>query len=148
MAAPYKEIAQREKRKRKETEEQFKLLSERLDEETKARKILEQKLASHFPSTSEFHNSSQAHCSTSSTSLGEESQVLPTSTKCLLKNFRKGVVALGYVRRDVQSCEDTYMVRIDDIFEPATQLYEGEGSLGDITISSSIPWPKNFVKMI
>ncbi|KAL5718748.1 hypothetical protein ACHQM5_011618 [Ranunculus cassubicifolius] len=90
----------------------------------------------------------KARCSTSSTSLGEESQVLPTSSKCLLKNFSKGVVALGDVRRDVQSCEDSYIVRIDDIFEPATQLYEGEGSLGDITISSSISWPKNFVKMI
>ncbi|KAL5721905.1 hypothetical protein ACHQM5_005490 [Ranunculus cassubicifolius] len=110
LAAPYKEIARRGKRKRKETEEKFKLIVERLDEETRARKILEQILASHFSSTLEFHNSNQARCSTSSTSLGEESQVLPTSSKCLLKNFSKGVVELGDVRRDVQSCEDSYIV--------------------------------------
>ncbi|KAL5724314.1 hypothetical protein ACHQM5_007591 [Ranunculus cassubicifolius] len=85
-----------------------------------------------------------ARCSTSSTSLCEEAQALPTSFKCLLK---KGKELLHSDMQGGMYNAKIHVIR-NDIFEPATQLYEGEGTLGDITISSSIPWPKNFVKMI
>ncbi|KAL5727259.1 hypothetical protein ACHQM5_000475 [Ranunculus cassubicifolius] len=57
-AAPYKKIAECEKRKREDTNAKYDSLSQRLDEESAARKSLEEKL-SHNPTSSTFVNYDQ-----------------------------------------------------------------------------------------
>ncbi|KAL5709542.1 hypothetical protein ACHQM5_020221 [Ranunculus cassubicifolius] len=142
-AAPYKKIAECEKRKREDTDAKYDSLSQRLDEELAARKSLEEKL-SHNPTSSTFVNYDQERCSPAF----DGSQVRPPSSNCLLMNFKKKPVALGVVRWDETTNADLYRVRIDDIYDYETDLFEEDGKLGDISVCSTITWPKVLIKMI
>lgn len=66
-----------------------------------------------------------------------EETMVPPSTCCLLKNFRKKSVELGNVRITLTTTEDLYSVTVDAIFDHATNLYEGEGSIGDIFVGNN-----------
>ncbi|KAF5202391.1 hypothetical protein FRX31_008022, partial [Thalictrum thalictroides] len=55
-SAPFEIIAQQEKRARESSEMNFRIVMQRLDEETKARKVLEEKLASVLRESSENDN--------------------------------------------------------------------------------------------
>ncbi|KAL5710039.1 hypothetical protein ACHQM5_020651 [Ranunculus cassubicifolius] len=140
-AAPYREIVEREKRKREDTETNFSVVMERLDEETKARKILE-KLA-HLADLSASDNQA-GQCSTTPSA---ETHAFPQSTCCLVKSFRNKTLALGNVRTDVMPENDSYQIRIVDIFDHSAELYEG-GTFEDIRIGSTIMWPKHSIELI
>ncbi|KAL5700383.1 hypothetical protein ACHQM5_025831 [Ranunculus cassubicifolius] len=140
-AAPYREIAEREKRKREDTETNFSVVMQRLDEETKTRKILEEKLA-HLAEL--YASDNQAgQCSTTPA----ETHAFPQSTRCLVKSFRNKTLALGNVRTDVMPENDSYQIRIADIFDHSAELYEG-GTFEDIRIGSTIMWPKHSIELI
>ncbi|KAF9605006.1 hypothetical protein IFM89_012962 [Coptis chinensis] len=141
-SAPYIKIVEEEKRKHESTVENVKLVRQHLDEETRARKILEKKLECYAP---EFENTSP-QVRRQSGVLDEVSHV-PPSTRCLLKNFRKITVALGSVSNDVPSA-DSYNITIDDIFDYTIELYVGKGTFGDISIGDTIKWPMPFVEPI
>ncbi|KAF9599220.1 hypothetical protein IFM89_036346 [Coptis chinensis] len=143
-AAPYNRIAEEEKRKRGTTNGNFRLVMQRLDEESRARKILEEKLEVYARDPPEFENISQTRHR--SPVVDEESHVMPYG-RCLLKNFKRKSVALGSVSSDFTS-SDSYSITVDDIFDYTTELYIGEGTLGDVSIGDTIKWPKTFVEPI
>ncbi|KAF9626338.1 hypothetical protein IFM89_032187, partial [Coptis chinensis] len=58
-AAPYKKIAEEEKRKREITDENVRLVMQRLDEESTARKILQEKMEVYVHDHSELGSTSQ-----------------------------------------------------------------------------------------
>ncbi|KAF9604908.1 hypothetical protein IFM89_011190 [Coptis chinensis] len=135
--APYKKIAEEEKRKREITDEIVRLVMQRLDEESTARKILEEKMEVYVHDHSELGSTSQAR----------QSPHVSPFTHCLLKNFRKRTVSLGSMSSDIISI-DSYSITIDDIFDCTAELYVGEGTLADISIGDTITWPKTFVESI
>ncbi|KAF9596995.1 hypothetical protein IFM89_014709 [Coptis chinensis] len=134
---PYKKTAEEEKRKREITDENVRLVMQCLDEESTARKILQEKMEVYVHDHSELGSISQAR----------RSPHVSPFTRCLLKNFRKRTVALGSVSSDVIST-DSYSITIDDIFDYTAELYVGEGTLADISIGDTITWPKTFVESI
>ncbi|KAF9601086.1 hypothetical protein IFM89_016059 [Coptis chinensis] len=143
-AAPYNRIIEEEKRKCETTDGNFRLVMQRLDEESRARKILEEKLEVYARDPPEFENISQARCR--SPVVDEESDVMPFG-RCLLKNFKRKSVALGSVSSDFTSA-DSYSITVDDIFDYTTELYIGERTLGDVSICNTIKWSKTFVEPI
>ncbi|KAF9594513.1 hypothetical protein IFM89_031631 [Coptis chinensis] len=143
-AAPYKKIAEGEKRKRAITDENSRLVMQHFNEESTARKILEEKMAVFVHDHSELGSSSQA---SRSPRVHDDATNVPPVTHCLLKNFRRRIVVLGSVSSDAISV-DSYSITIDDIFDCTTELYVGEGTLADVSIGDTITWPKTFVESI
>ncbi|KAL5708241.1 hypothetical protein ACHQM5_019059 [Ranunculus cassubicifolius] len=76
-----------------------------------------------------------------------ETHAFPQSTRCLVKSFRNKTLALGNVRTDVTPENDSYQIRIADIFDHSAELYEG-GTFEDIRIGSTIIWPKHSIELI
>ncbi|KAF9592199.1 hypothetical protein IFM89_012775 [Coptis chinensis] len=152
-AAPYKKIAEEEKRKREIIDENVRLVMQRLDEESTARKILQEKMEVYVHDHSELESTSQCIAVRASvvltycTSASKTTPHVSPFTRCLLKNFRKRTVALGSVSSDVIST-DSYSITIDDIFDCTAELYVGERTLADISIGDTIIWPKTFVESI
>ncbi|KAF5189210.1 hypothetical protein FRX31_021204 [Thalictrum thalictroides] len=142
-SAPFKNIAQQEKRARENSEINFRIVMQRLDEETKARKVLEEKLASVLRDSSENDNGCRVRRSSPTLDTSND-----TSTRCLLKNFKKRNVALGNICRDTTPIEDSYSIIVDEVFDYTTELYIGEGTFGDISIGDMIIWPKPFVAFV
>ncbi|KAL5712258.1 hypothetical protein ACHQM5_014448 [Ranunculus cassubicifolius] len=105
-SAPYREVADREKRKREITEANFSIVMHRLDEETKARKIMEEKLAHLFESST---SNSAFQERRRSPTLDDESNTIPASTR-LLKSFTKKNIALGNIRTYVTPIEGLYEI--------------------------------------
>ncbi|KAF9597299.1 hypothetical protein IFM89_017083 [Coptis chinensis] len=137
VVAPYKKIAEEEKRKREITDENVRLVMQRLDEESTAHKILQEKMEVYVHDHSELGSTSQAR----------RSPHVSPFTRYFLKNFKKRTVVLGSVSSDVIST-DSYSITIDDIFDCTAELYVGEGTLADISIGDTITWPKTFVESI
>lgn len=61
VAAPYKEALVQEKRKREQVEVDISVIKQRLDEETRARKLIEEKLAMYAPGTSGYGINAQVY---------------------------------------------------------------------------------------
>ncbi|KAF9616651.1 hypothetical protein IFM89_031515 [Coptis chinensis] len=118
-AAPYNRIIEEEKRKRETTDGNFKLVMQRLDEESRAHKIMEEKLEVYARDPLEFEKIF-ARCYA----------IRTMSIKELQGNL---AVALGSVSSDFTSA-DSYSITVDDIFDYTTELYIGEGTLGDVSI--------------
>ncbi|KAF9619724.1 hypothetical protein IFM89_009066 [Coptis chinensis] len=143
-SAPYKEIAQREKRARESSESGYEAVMARLDEADKARKILEDEVADLKRQSSGLGNASQEI--QQSPVRGNSRDIRPQSTTCHLKSYiTKTVVALGEVCTYLPTPPSSYKVRIDEILDDFAPLYEGDGRLGDIVLGDVIAWPKNYV---
>ncbi|PIA25899.1 hypothetical protein AQUCO_10400009v1 [Aquilegia coerulea] len=144
-SAPYKEIAHQEKRAHESSDTNFRVIMQRLDEESRERKILKEKLALYVRDFSEIDSSEGRRRSHHL----HESQVDPPTTRCLLKNFKKRNVALGNICTNVTTpSQDSYNIRLDEVFDHTAELYVGEGTLSDASVGDIITWPKNFVGFV
>ncbi|KAI3894773.1 hypothetical protein MKW92_030760 [Papaver armeniacum] len=65
---------------------------------------------------------------------------------CFVKNFQGRTIALGSYNSVDPPMEHVYSVRIEEIFDEESELFDKDGKLGDIMIGDVINWPKACVQ--
>ncbi|KAI3849855.1 hypothetical protein MKW98_026769, partial [Papaver atlanticum] len=71
---------------------------------------------------------------------------LPAASKCFIKNFRGLTIALGIYNNAAALMEHAYSVSVEEIFDRDAELYDEDGTLGDIMLGQVINWPKGSVQ--
>ncbi|KAI3855190.1 hypothetical protein MKW92_037926 [Papaver armeniacum] len=61
---------------------------------------------------------------------------------CFLKNFKGRTIALGSYNSVDPPMEHVYSVKVEEIFDEESELFDEDGKLGDIMIGDVINWPK------
>ncbi|XP_026423140.1 uncharacterized protein LOC113319057 isoform X2 [Papaver somniferum] len=65
---------------------------------------------------------------------------------CFLKNFKGRTIALGSYNSVDPPMEHVYSVKVEEIFDEESELFDEDGKLGDIMIGDVINWPKACVQ--
>ncbi|RZC68213.1 hypothetical protein C5167_031470 [Papaver somniferum] len=69
---------------------------------------------------------------------------LPAASNCFIKNFRGRTIALGTFNNAATPMEHVYIC-VEEIFDRDAELYDEDGTLGDIMLGQVINWPKGSV---
>ncbi|XP_026423311.1 uncharacterized protein LOC113319261 [Papaver somniferum] len=65
---------------------------------------------------------------------------------CFVKNFKGRTIALGSYNSVDPPMEHVYSVKVEEIFDEESELFDEDGKLGDIMIDDVINWPKACVQ--
>ncbi|KAI3844999.1 hypothetical protein MKX03_014704 [Papaver bracteatum] len=67
-------------------------------------------------------------------------------SNCFIKNFRERTIDLGTFNNAAAPMEHAYSISVEEIFDIYTELYDEDGTLGDIMLGQVINWPKGSVQ--
>ncbi|KAI3973214.1 hypothetical protein MKW92_038667 [Papaver armeniacum] len=70
----------------------------------------------------------------------------PAAKNRFIKNFRGRTIALGTYNNAATPMEHAYSVCVEEIFDRGAELYDEDGTLGDIMLGQVINWPKGSVQ--
>ncbi|KAI3876791.1 hypothetical protein MKX03_037458 [Papaver bracteatum] len=71
---------------------------------------------------------------------------LPAASNCFIKNFIGRTIALGTFNNAAAPMEHAYSISVEEIFDRDAELYDEDGTLGDILFGKVINWPKGSVQ--
>ncbi|KAI3875438.1 hypothetical protein MKX03_016865 [Papaver bracteatum] len=80
--------------------------------------------------------------SSSSSNQAPDESNLPAASNCFIKNFRERTIALGTFNNADAPMEHAYSISVKEIFDRDAELYDEDGTLGDIMLGQVINWPK------
>ncbi|KAI3907386.1 hypothetical protein MKW98_010736 [Papaver atlanticum] len=84
--------------------------------------------------------------SSSSSNQAPDESNLPAASNCFIKNFRGRTIALGTFNNAAAPMEHAYSVSVEEILDRDAELYDEDGTLGDIMLGQVINWPKGSVQ--
>ncbi|KAI3851236.1 hypothetical protein MKX03_002224 [Papaver bracteatum] len=84
--------------------------------------------------------------SSSSSNQAPDKSYLPAASKCFIKNFKGRTISLGIYNTGASLVENVYSVILEEIFDRDAELYDKDGTLGDIMLGEVINWLKASVK--